>query len=266
MEYINIGTDKILREYMCDVVDTDRFYKPAGGLWCTAYNSNIPNRSKWLDYMLCYPRIYCQKMDKDHPFTQKGVIVDVDDNARVFNLVGQEAFDEFKAKYGHNGHISYEELSKHYDAVFIGTSKSFGDTPDQRDRFFNIYAVDSLCIFDLDVVNSYNPVHIEVEPFDYECSDLEFWPDYKMTISPEKKKITQLSALYMELYNKVLDYYKSTVANKGQEVSNYQLVAIIGKAILSNFAADLARLKEMEQLDETKVAYAMATKALRKNN
>ena len=266
MEYINIGTDKILREYMCDVIDTDTFYKPAGGLWCTGYDSRRPDRSKWLDYMLCYPRVYCQKMDKAHPFTQKGVIIDVDDSARIFNLIGQEAFDEFKAKYGRNGHVSYEELSKHYDAVYIDSNKPFGDTRDQLERFYRIYAVDSLCIFDLDVIKDYRKVDIDVEPFDYECSDLDTWPEYTMTISDEKKKIAQLSAQYMELYNKVLEYYRNVVARNDPNASNYKLVYNMGREILERFAAELQKLKEAEQLDESKVAYAMATKALRRNN
>ncbi len=264
MEYINIGTDKILREYMCDVIDTDRFYKPAGGLWCTDYNSAIPNRAKWLDYMLCYPSVYCQKMDENDPFRQKGVIVDVNAGARVFDLVGPESFEEFKRKYGRDGHISYEELSKHYDAVHIGVSNAFGDTPDQRERFLRIYAVDSLCVFDLDIVDGYRKVKIEVEPFDYESGYIDYWPDYTMDISSEKVTIPQVSQLYMEVYNRVMHYYRSLISEKSRDVSNYFLASTIGKEILSQFAKELQKLKEQEQLDEKKVAYAIATKVLRR--
>ena len=263
MEYINIGTDKILREYMCEVVDTDRFYKPAGGLWCTDYDSLIPNRSKWLDYMLLYPRVYCQKMDRNNPFQQKGIIMDVDAGARVFDLVGPESFEEFKRKYGRDGHVSYEELSKHYDAVHIGIGRVFGDTPDQLERFLHIYAVDSLCIFDLDIIKDYRKVDIAVEPFDYEESYVDSWPDYKMTISPERKTIPQLSQLYREVFNRVVAYYKGMYRNGKSGISNYQLASLIGREILVQFANELQLLKEQENLEEDRVAYSMATKVLR---
>ncbi len=265
MEYINIGTDRLLREYMCEVTDGHKFYKPAGGLWCTSvtYTDGFPKCSKWLDYLLCYPKIYRQKMDRSNPFQQKGVLFDVSDDAKIFDLIDPESFEEFKRKYGRNGHISYELLSKKYDGVHIGINKPFGDTYDQTSRFYQIYGIDSLCIFDLDVVTSYRPIHFDVEYFDYESDYLDFWPTYKMEISPEKKSITQVSALYTEVFNKVVAYYRENIKDR-ENKSNYELASIIGREILELFATELQKLKEQEQLDETKVAYAMATKALKR--
>ena len=37
MEYISIGTDKLLEEYFYQVVNSDRQVKPAGGLWNTIF-------------------------------------------------------------------------------------------------------------------------------------------------------------------------------------------------------------------------------------
>ena len=68
----------------------------------------------------------------------------------------------------------------------------------------------------------------------------------------------------MEVYNRVMRYYRNLISERRKDLSNYYLAASIGKEILSQFAKELQRLKEQEQLDENKVAYAMATKVLRR--
>ena len=89
MEYISIGTDKLLEEYFYGVVNGSIRIKPAGGLWLSGYYA--PSFIDWIDYIVKKPTYYSFYKSPTNPFNMKGVIVKVSDRANIFTVDSNEA-------------------------------------------------------------------------------------------------------------------------------------------------------------------------------
>jgi hypothetical protein len=95
MEYITVGTDTILREYMSDIIDTERIVKPAGGIWCTDYDVLRPQNCDWINHLIDHPGDLMMKSIGKNPFSHKAAILKVNDGAKVFTLAGNDDYDKF---------------------------------------------------------------------------------------------------------------------------------------------------------------------------
>ncbi len=259
MEYVNVGTDCLKREYMNPVLDTDIRIKPAGGLWCTPHFSS--ESLPWMNYMLYKPRVFYQKAPKDHPFQQNGVIVDVDANARIFQLHDNSEFDFFKYKYD----LSYEKLSRDYDAIFIDIASIFGKTMEEKEYYFKLFSVSSLLLFNLNIIKSYKKVDIDVDPFDFEY-DYDALVDYRVSINPTSYVIPSVSERYAYLFDAIVTSLKDYIyraVKYNHQMSSDRIAFDIYKKIKEMYKKEIEELAKAEDLDEYKLTYALATKSLR---
>ena len=235
MEYVNVGTDCLKREYMNPVLDTDVRIKPAGGLWCTPHLSN--ESLPWMNYMLFKPRVFYQKCPKDHPFKQNGVIVDVEPNARIFQVHDNREFDLFKAKYG----LSYEKLSRDYDAIFIDVASIFGKTMEERDYYYKLFSVSSLLLFNLNVIKSYKKVDIDVDPFDFEY-EYDSLVDYRVKIDETPHTIPSVSEHYAYLFDTIVTSLRDFIYNAvrfNQQMSSDRIAFDIYKKIKEMYKKEI---------------------------
>ena len=260
MEYITVGTDTILREYMCDIIDTERIIKPAGGIWCTDFDVKRPYNCDWINYMIYNTSVLMAKTMGRNPFSHKAAIMKLNDDAKVFSLAGNEDYDKFLSFYAKDGHISYEALRKDYDGVYVDIGKPFGKSYDEREKVLRLFAVNTFLLFNIDAIKSYRQAKIEIDPFDYE-GYMEMIPDYTIEVLDGEHKVKDLSEGYKYLLQKVIDYYDKHYQNDGN-VSHNQMVSIIYNEIMNLFEKDLSMLKNREQLDEKSVAKSMATRVL----
>ena len=260
MEYVNIGTDVLKAEYMNPVLDTNKL-KPTGGLWCTECYPN--NGLPWLNYMIDENRrVYSQKAKESDPFRHKAVFVDVDPIARIFQLRGNEAFERFQSQY----RCSFENLSRSYDGVFIDIAYIFGKDSKEREYYYNLFAVSSLILFNLNVVRSYKKAIIKVDPFDFEY-DYSTLVDYKVIVDPTVRYIKQPSNHYLYLVDSIAvrlrDFINKEIKNNPDEAS-YMTAYKVYLKIKEMFLEEIREFTMAEHLDEEKVINSIATNSLRR--
>ena len=264
MEYITVGTDTILREYMSDIIDTERIVKPAGGIWCTDYDVLRPQNCDWINHLIDHPGDLMMKSIGKNPFSHKAAILKVNDGAKVFTLAGNDDYDKFLEFYSRNGNMSYEALSKDYDGIYVDLCSNgvFGKSFDERNRNYRMFAVNTFLLFNIDAIDTYKKAQIDIEPFDYE-GYCDFYPDYKITVQEGDHRVKELSEGYKYLFRKVVEYFGKHYPT--DNVSRSQMVAIIYEAIMNLFAKDLKLLAESENLDEKRLAQTMSTHVLSRN-
>ena len=261
MEYITVGTDTILREYMCDIIDTERIVKPSGGIWCTDYDVLRPQNCDWINHLLDHPSDLIMKSIGKNPFSQIAAILCIKDNARVFSLAGNDDYDKFLKFYSRDGHMSYEALSRDYDGVYVDLCSNgvFGKTFDERSKNYRLFSVNTFLLFNIDAIETYKKARIDIEPFDYEgyCDVL---PNYSIEVMDGNHRVRELSEGYKYLFMKIVEFFDRHYPT--ENVSHNQMMAIIYDTIMAKFGQELRMMAESEQLNEKQVAKAMASKVL----
>lgn len=260
MEFANVGTDVLRREYMNAIIDTEKVIKPAGGLWCTDFidSKYIP----WLDYMLSEPKIFFRKSPIDNPFSQDAVFVKVNKNAKIFQLSGNDQYHLFREQYG----LSYERLSEDYDGVYVDLVRCFGDSYEERMTHFNLFSISSLILFNLDVIDSYRRAKLEIEPFDYDY-EYECISSYELKMDDKEYKIEPLSSEYLSILEEIYLKFKNFIyfeKSKHSRLSTDQIAYLVYKSILSEYKEELEKYCSKNNLDIRKLSNSLATNAVRK--
>lgn len=260
MEYISIGTDKLLEEYFYQVVNSDRKVKPAGGLWNTIFFA--PTFNEWLDFIMNKPFYYTNYARPDEPFKMDCVIVSLKDNANILEISDREGFEALEQKYRYN----FERLSEDYDGIYLDPYKMYDLNAQNKNELIRCYSVKTLCLFDLDKVKSYKKGVIEIEPFDY-TDGYRCEPFYDTKVYSEPLKVENVSEDYkrfLEVLYKELKDFIMHLRLAHPEFPSTKMVAIIREEmnkILGNAISEYAKKRDMIA---DRVATSLAIKSLRK--
>ena len=215
-EYVTIGTKNIAEDIFRKILRPldINFYKPNGGLWSSELISRIYCISEWHDYLL-----YEDQETASYKNINAGAIFTLKSNARILNIDSEEKIIELSQKYPSWHYIlthydnpelniiDFETLSKDYDGVEVSINKLGYNKPGLT---FNSWSVNTLLLFNLNCIEKYQSVDIEVSLFNYDKRP------YISKIS-NPKQVLNHSEYYEEVYN-----YITIIFNKILKATNYQ--------------------------------------------
>lgn len=215
-EYITIGTKNIAEDIFRKILRPldINFYKPNGGLWSSEFISRIYCISEWHDYLL-----YEDQETASYKNINAGAIFTLKNNAKILNIDSEEKIIELSQKYPSWHYIlthydnpelniiDFETLSKDYDGVEVSINKLGYNKPGLT---FNSWSVNTLLLFNLNCIEKYQSVDIEVSLFNYDKRP------YISKIS-NPKQVLNHSEYYEEVYN-----YITIIFNKILKATNYQ--------------------------------------------
>lgn len=215
-EYITIGTKNIAEDIFRKILRPldINFYKPNGGLWSSEFISRIYCISEWHDYLL-----YEDQETASYKNINAGAIFTLKNNAKILNIDSEEKIIELSQKYPSWHYIlthydnpelniiDFENLSKDYDGVEVSINKLGYNKPGLT---FNSWSVNTLLLFNLNCIEKYQSVDIEVSLFNYDKRP------YISKIS-NPKQVLNHSEYYEEVYN-----YIAIIFNKILKTTNYQ--------------------------------------------
>lgn len=215
-EYVTIGTKNIAEDIFRKILRPldINFYKPNGGLWSSEFISRIYCISEWHDYLL-----YEDQETASYKNINAGAIFTLKSNARILNIDSEEKIIELSQKYPSWHYIlthydnpklniiDFEALSKDYDGVEVSINKLGYNEPGLT---FSSWSVNTLLLFNLNCIEKYQSVDIEVSLFNYDKRP------YISKIS-NPKQVLNHSEYYEEVYN-----YITIIFNKILKATNYQ--------------------------------------------
>lgn len=215
-EYVTIGTKNIAEDIFRKILRPldINFYKPNGGLWSSEFISRIYCISEWHDYLL-----YEDQETASYKNINAGAIFTLKNNAKILNIDSEEKIIELSQKYPSWHYIlthydnpelniiDFETLSKDYDGVEVSINKLGYNKPGLT---FNSWSVNTLLLFNLNCIEKYQSVDIEVSLFNYDKRP------YISKIS-NPKQVLNHSEYYEEVYN-----YITIIFNKILKTTNYQ--------------------------------------------
>lgn len=215
-EYVTIGTKNIAEDIFRKILRPldINFYKPNGGLWSSEFISRIYCISEWHDYLL-----YEDQETASYKNINAGAILTLKNNAKILNIDSEEKIIELSQKYPSWHYIlthydnpelniiDFETLSKDYDGVEVSINKLGYNKPGLT---FNSWSVNTLLLFNLNCIEKYQSIDIEVSLFNYDKRP------YISKIS-NPKQVLNHSEYYEEVYN-----YITIIFNKILKATNYQ--------------------------------------------
>lgn len=215
-EYVTIGTKNIAEDIFRKILRPldINFYKPNGGLWSSEFISRIYCISEWHDYLL-----YEDQETASYKNINAGAIFTLKSNAKILNIDSEEKIIELSQKYPSWHYIlthydnpelniiDFETLSKDYDGVEVSINKLGYNKPGLT---FNSWSVNTLLLFNLNCIEKYQSIDIEVSLFNYDKRP------YISKIS-NSKQVLNHSEYYEEVYN-----YITIIFNKILKATNYQ--------------------------------------------
>ena len=215
-EYVTIGTKNIAEDIFRKILRPldINFYKPNGGLWSSEFISRIYCISEWHDYLL-----YEDQETASYKNINAGAIFTLKNNAKILNIDSEEKIIELSQKYPSWHYIlthydnpelniiDFETLSKEYDGVEVSINKLGYNKPGLT---FNSWSVNTLLLFNLNCIEKYQSIDIEVSLFNYDKRP------YISKIS-NPKQVLNHSEYYEEVYN-----YITIIFNKILKATNYQ--------------------------------------------
>lgn len=215
-EYVTIGTKNIAEDIFRKILRPldINFYKPNGGLWSSEFISRIYCISEWHDYLL-----YEDQETASYKNINAGAIFTLKSNAKILNIDSEEKIIELSQKYPSWHYIlthydnpklniiDFEALSKDYDGVEVSINKLGYNEPGLT---FSSWSVNTLLLFNLNCIEKYQSIDIEVSLFNYDKRP------YITKIS-NPKQVLNHSEYYEEVYN-----YITIIFNKILKATNYQ--------------------------------------------
>jgi hypothetical protein len=260
MEYVNIGTDKLLSEYFICPMNSDKKLKPAGGLWTTSYCS--PYFNEWIDFLIQNPDYYGRYIQPGDPFRMTGAIVSIKSNARIFNIRDLESFSELANKYN----FDFERVALDYDGIYVEPYHLTGINSSVAKEMGRLFAVKTLSLFDLSIIESYRKVLFSIDNFDY-TSDYGNDVSYEGLEETEKQLVVPESLEYQQMLEVISKKLKNFIFNLRRENPNFssnQIVHFVNMELKRLFGKEIMAYAERKGLDGDKIAYSMASKSLRK--
>ena len=260
MEYITLGTDKLLEEYFYQIVNSDRIVKPVGGVWCSNYYA--PTFIEWLDFLTTKPRYYSRFFVPNNPFKMNGAVIKLYDDAKVFCVDSKEAVSELEQRYS----LDFEKLSEEYDALYVDPFSSFDYGDRKGDEYRKIYIIKSLDVFNLSAVESYKRATVNIEPFDYTfpCQD---FVSYNTTVDDEQLKVQKESIEYQRFLEELTNQLKDYIFRLRLEHPDFppnKIVYLVKEEIDRVIGPDLAEYAKKNELNRERLAYSLSTKTYRR--
>lgn len=218
--FLTVGTDKLVKELFLSINDSNdpNKIKPNGGLWATTYL--FPNYNEWVDYILQHLHILFYKQCNHSVFVQPCCLLELNSDAHIYQLNNKNSLDALISKFPHPYSLfSYEELSKEYDGIYIDLNKLYSDTTMDKDTLekFATFGVNSLILFNLEAISTYQSGTVNIEPFDYECPYASEFVTYQIDITPKQKKVITLQSEYEELMNEIFSITFNQLSQRGIE-------------------------------------------------
>lgn len=220
-EYVTIGTKNIAEDIFRKILRPldINFYKPNGGLWSSEFISRIYCISEWHDYLL-----YEDQETASYKNINAGAIFTLKNNAKILNIDSEEKIIELSQKYPSWHYIlthydnpelniiDFETLSKDYDGVEVSINKLGYNKPGLT---FNSWSVNTLLLFNLNCIEKYQSVDIEVSLFNYDKRP------YISKIS-NPKQVLNHSEYYEEVYNYITIIFNKILKATNDQKTNYQ--------------------------------------------
>lgn len=220
-EYVTIGTKNIAEDIFRKILRPldINFYKPNGGLWSSEFISRIYCISEWHDYLL-----YEDQETASYKNINAGAIFTLKNNAKILNIDSEEKIIELSQKYPSWHYIlthydnpelniiDFETLSKDYDGVEVSINKLGYNKPGLT---FNSWSVNTLLLFNLNCIEKYQSIDIEVSLFNY---------DKRPYISKmsNSKQVLNHSEYYEEVYNYITIIFNKILKATRYQKTNYQ--------------------------------------------
>lgn len=220
-EYVTIGTKNIAEDIFRKILrplDTN-FYKPNGGLWSSEFISKIYCISEWHDYLL-----YEDQETASYKNINAGAIFTLKSNAKILDIDSEKKIIELSQKYPSWHYIlthcenpelniiDFEALSKDYDGIEVSINKLGYNKPGLT---FNSWSVNTLLLFNLNCIEKYQSVDIEVSLFNYDKRP------YISKIS-NPKQVLNHSEYYEEVYNYITIIFNKILKANHYQKTNYQ--------------------------------------------
>ena len=220
-EYVTIGTKNIAEDIFRKILRPldINFYKPNGGLWSSEFISRIYCISEWHDYLL-----YEDQETASYKNINAGAIFTLKNNAKILNIDSEEKIIELSQKYPSWHYIlthydnpelniiDFETLSKDYDGVEVSINKLGYNKPGLT---FNSWSVNTLLLFNLNCIEKYQSIDIEVSLFNYDKRP------YISKIS-NPKQVLNHSEYYEEVYNYITIIFNKILKGTNYQKTNYQ--------------------------------------------
>lgn len=169
--------------------------KPYGGLWATKHDIKYISYNEWMDFLISNPNILFYKYIKNSNFSIPAVFIMLKNNAKILNINSLSDYLDAKEKYAKEGSLfDFEKIAKNYDGVFIKTTNLLKEIPDSMDKeTLKKYDVNTLLLFNLNVIDYYQEAVIDIMPFDCEiCNECI---EYEIKINSERKRISNNNAV-----------------------------------------------------------------------
>lgn len=261
MEYLNVGTDRILEEYFYPVVNTDKLLKPAGGFWCTNHLS--PYYNEWIDFIMSKPVYFTRYMGKENPFSLTGAVVTLKDDARVLSLDNPDSLGLLSDKYKYD----FEAVSTDFDAIYFDVYKLFSMLSKYGSEVRRYVTVNTMLLMNLECIDHYKAARIELEPFDYSY-EYDYGKDASMQInvSDTQRFVEPASPIYLQLLEDIYKKLQDIIFNikkNNRNLPNYAVVELVRNEILSRFGDFIKSYVEFKGYDEFRIANSLAIKSFR---
>lgn len=176
-KYITIGFPNINKDIFRQVLrPLDNYsFKPTGGLWACKYLGDVINISEWLNFLLTNYDLTRQKNITD------GVIFTLKNDAKIIKINNYNDVENLSSLYPSYHHIlnyydnyntlnnitfDFEALGNYYDGIYVNYYSILNEG---KTQIFNKWDVNSLLLFNLDCIDSYESIEINVNLNGFYC-------------------------------------------------------------------------------------------------
>ena len=257
MEYVSVGTDRILDEYFIPAVNSDKKFKPAGGLWCSLYRGEYYN--EWLDFIANKPMYLRRYLGKENPYELSGAIITPTDDAKILTLNDSESFALLEQYY----QFDYEMLSKDYDAIYYDLFKLTGAVPKYSYELSRFISINTFLLFNPDAIKEYKKAKISITPYDL---DYEWCEDIggTTTILPGTYEVEPSSSKYNALLDEISLRLRDEIYRLKVEYNNvptYKIVEIFRKKVMELYGDEILAYCKDKNYDSDRVSASLTVKA-----
>jgi len=192
MTYLTVGTSELLQEKFVNIEDSAaNNMKPMGGLWLTVHEYDTYN--EWVDYLLGergISTLYAKGSIFGYsPWRMPCVALTLKEDAKIFILDSKAKLDALREKHPlDNDKFSYEAISKIYDGIFVDLRKLLRELKGDLAVRMNKFDVNTLILFNLKCIDSYQSGIVEVDNESYEANPNEAL-FYEIKLDDKKKKV-----------------------------------------------------------------------------